>query len=187
MVKVDSQAVKPKNEEYLNLQNEISRTLEEEEQTKKLFYLKKNKLNTSKAEIKKIVLGLDPFMSRRDVVYSLNMLVLYSVNTHHPFLFENHEKIFTALSNYATTLYPPKTDQELEDLRTITLIFRNLTLNPINLKFILGSSIFQLFVTMFNIGFDPECSKNIVDIMYGLVKVGWDCQQILQEINNAVL
>lgn len=111
-------------------------------------------MNTSKAEIKKIVLGLDPYTSRRDVVYSLNMLILYSVNTHHPFLFENHEKIFTALSNYTQALYPPKNDQDLEDLRTITLIFRNLTLNPINLKYILGSSIFQMFVTMFNTGFD---------------------------------
>lgn len=52
-------------------------------------------------------------MSRRDVVYSLNMLILYSVNIHHPFLFENHEKIFTALSNYTQTLYPPKNDQDL--------------------------------------------------------------------------
>lgn len=113
MIKTQNPNSKPKNEQYLNLQNEISRTLQEQEQTKKLFYLKKNKLNTSKAEIKKIVLGLDPFMSRKDVIYSLNMLILYSVNTHHPFLFENHEKIFTALSNYTQTLYPPKNDQDL--------------------------------------------------------------------------
>ena len=60
-------------------------------------------------------------------------------------------------------------------------------MNPINLKYMLGSPIFQLFVTMFNIGLDGECSKNIVDIMNGLVKVGWDCQQIMKEINNAIL
>jgi hypothetical protein len=69
---------------------------------------------------------------------------------------------------------------ELEDLRTITLIFRNLTMYPINLKFMLGTSVFQLLVSMFNTGFDNECSKNIVDIMNGLVKVGWDCNQILR-------
>ena len=51
----------------------------------------------------------------------------------------------------------------------------------------LGTVVFQLFVNMFNIGFDNECSKNIVDIMNGLVKVGWDCSQILKEINTSIL
>jgi hypothetical protein len=60
-------------------------------------------------------------------------------------------------------------------------------MNPINLKFILGTQIFQLFVSMFNTAFDPECSKNVVDIMNGLVKVGWDCNQILSDIGNAIL
>lgn len=126
-------------------------------------------------------------MDRKDIIYSLNMLILYSVNSHHPFLFENHEKIFTALSNYTHSVYPPKSEQDFEDLRTITLIFRNLTMNPVNLKFMLGTSIFQLLVNMFNIGFDNECSKNIIDIMNGLVKVGWDCSQILKDINNYLL
>lgn len=51
----------------------------------------------------------------------------------------------------------------------------------------LGTSVFQLLVSMFNTGFDNECSKNIVDIMNGLVKVGWDCAQILRDINAAIL
>jgi len=73
-----------------------------------MFYLHKNKLLITKAESKKIVLGLDAFMSRKEVIYSLNMLLLYSVNSHHPFLFENYEKIFTALSNFVQRTYPPK-------------------------------------------------------------------------------
>ena len=60
-------------------------------------------------------------------------------------------------------------------------------MNPINLKFMLGTQIFQQLVGMFNIGFDSECSKNIVDIMSGLVKVGWDCNRILNEIDTAIL
>ena len=60
-------------------------------------------------------------------------------------------------------------------------------MNPINLKFMLGTSVFQLLVSMFNTGFDSECSKNIVDIMNGLVKVGWDCSQILKDISAAIL
>lgn len=40
---------------------------------------------------------------------------------------------------------------------------------------------------MFNTCFDSECSKNIVDIMNGLVKVGWDCTQILKDIHSAIL
>ena len=115
------------------------------------------------------------------------MLTLYSVNNHPSFLFENHEKIFTNLSNFMHGIYPHKNEQDLEDLRTVTLIFRNLTMNPVNLKFILGTPIFQTFVAMFNSGYDHECSKNIIDIMNGLVKVGWDCAQILREINEAIL
>jgi hypothetical protein len=60
-------------------------------------------------------------------------------------------------------------------------------MNPVNLKFMLGTSIFQLFVNIFNIGFDNECSKNIIDIMNGLVKVGWDCNQILKDISTSLL
>jgi len=52
------------------------------------------------------------------------------------------------------SVYPPKNEREFEDLRTITLIFRNLTMNPVNLKFMLGTQIFQLFVSMYNLGFD---------------------------------
>ena len=55
-------------------------------------------------------------------------------------------------------------------------------MNPANLKSILGTPLFSLFVTVFNRRMDPECSKNIVDIMTGLVKVGWDCEEIIQEI-----
>jgi hypothetical protein len=60
-------------------------------------------------------------------------------------------------------------------------------MNPINLKYILSTPIFQLFVKIFNTRLDSECSKNIVDIMTGLVKVGWDCNEILNEIEEAVL
>ena len=126
-------------------------------------------------------------MPREMAVYSLNMLLLHSVNAHPPFLFENHDKIFTALSHYAQRNYPPANPTQLEDLRTITLIFRNFTMNPLNLKHMLGSSVFALLVTMFNAGADQECSKNIVDVMHGLVKVGWDCQRILDDMHAALL
>ena len=174
-------------EEAGSLVGEIGRTLEEEEQRGRQFFLRKSRLGVSKAETKRVMVGLDALMPRRDVVYSLNTLMLYSVNNHHPFLFENHEKIFAALASYTHSIYPARHPQDLEDLRTITLILRNLTMNPINLKFMLGTSVFALLVNMFNTGFDPECSKNIVDIMNGLVKVGWDCAQILREINAAIL
>lgn len=48
-------------------------------------------------------------------------------------------------------------------------------MNPVNLKHILSTPIFQLFVKIFNTRMDAECCKNIIDIMTGLVKVGWDC------------
>lgn len=62
-------------------------------------------------------------------------------------------------------------------------------MSPINLKFILGKSffyqgteIFDLFVRIFNEGLDKECSKNVIDIMTGLVKVGWDCQRVITNL-----
>ncbi len=38
----------------------------------------------------------------------------------------------------------------MEYLRTVTMIFRNFTMSPVNLKYILGSEIFELFVRIFN-------------------------------------
>lgn len=94
-------------------------------------------------------------MDRRSAIYSLNMLLLYSVNSHFPFLFENNEKIFQAISSYAHSIYPPENEDQREHLRTVIAIFRNLTMNPINLKYILGTPIFQLFIKIFNTRFDP--------------------------------
>lgn len=51
----------------------------------------------------------------------------------------------------------------------------------------IGTDIFELFVKIFNEGMDKECSKNIIDIMNGLVKVGWDCQRILTNLEQAVM
>lgn len=59
-------------------------------------------------------------------------------------------------------------------------------MNPTNLKFILGTPIFDLFVKVFNTRLDPECSKNIINIMIGLVKVGWNCNEILNELEEAI-
>lgn len=78
-------------------------------------------------------------MDKRDVVYSLNMLLLYSINTHFPFLFETNEKIFSVLCAFTQSIYPPKNEDQMEHLRMVTTIFRNFTMSPINLKFILGT------------------------------------------------
>lgn len=77
-------------DENFSLESEIAKNMEEDIKEKDLFYLNKNKLNHSKAESKRIVLGLESFMDRRSAIYSLNMLLLYSVNAHFPFLFENN-------------------------------------------------------------------------------------------------
>lgn len=50
----------------------------------------KNKLSQSKAENKKIILGLESFVDKKDAIYSLNMLLLYSMNSQFPFLLENN-------------------------------------------------------------------------------------------------
>lgn len=81
--------------------------------------------------------------------------MLYSVNVHFPFLFENNEKIFTALCNYTQSLYPPNNPTQLEHLRTVVAILRNFTMNPINLKYILGTPLFGILIQMFNTRVDP--------------------------------
>lgn len=191
MVKPDQAGAKEATskirDENYSLESELAKGIEEDLKERESFYLNKNKLNHNKAENKRIILGLESFMGRRESIYSLNMLLLYSVNSHMPFLLENNEKIFHAISSYAHALYPPQNEEQKEHLRTVIAIFRNLTMNPINLKFILGTPIFGLFVTIFNRRLDSECSKNIVDIMTGLVKVGWDCSEIIREIEEAVL
>jgi hypothetical protein len=39
---------------------------------------------------------------------------------------------------------------------------------------------------MYNNAFDKECSRNIVDIMTGLVRVGWDCNEIVRQIQEGL-
>lgn len=40
---------------------------------------------------------------------------------------------------------------------------------------------------IYNKSVDKECSKNVVEIMTGLVKVGWDCKVIISQIADGIV
>jgi hypothetical protein len=91
-----------------------------------------------------------------------------------------------AINSYTTTINPPKNTGHMEELRTITVIVRNFTLNTSYLQVLLKSSLFPTLVKMYNSALDKECSRNIVDIMTGLVKVGWDCNEIVRQLREGL-
>lgn len=41
-------------------------------------------------------------------------------------------------------------------------------------------------VLIYNENIDKECSKNVVETMTGLVKVGWDCKVIVNQIAEGI-
>jgi hypothetical protein len=83
------------------------------------------------SEVKRIILGLSSRI-KSEVTYSLNVLLLYSVNTHTPFNFEQFPNVIDVIASYGNYIYPPKNVIQLEELRNIILIIRNLSLNSMS-------------------------------------------------------
>ena len=67
--------------------------------------------------------------------------MLYSNNTHIPFKFEQYPNILDALGDVLSAIVPYKTVTELETLRSLTLLLRNLCLTQANQKPLLGSKL----------------------------------------------
>jgi hypothetical protein len=93
------------------------------------------------SDLKRVELGLISGIST-EVVFSLNTLLLYSMNTHIPFKFEQYPNILDALTSYLRRIVPYKSAMELDTLRNITLVLRNLSLNTVNVQPIMNSKLF---------------------------------------------
>ena len=85
------------------------------------------------------------------------------------------------------TIYPPRNIIHTEHLRTITLIVRNFCVSTTYLQCILKTELFSTLVDLYNRSVDKECSRNVVDIMSGLVKVGWNCEVIVRQISDGII
>lgn len=71
----------------LNLLEELEKHFEKEEKEQQLYYLKKAKMEPTVQELKRIQIGL-PSLIPSEIIYSLNMLLLYSTNTNNNLLFD---------------------------------------------------------------------------------------------------
>lgn len=78
---------------------------------------------------------------KEEVIYGINILTLFSVNTEAPFLFGQYPYVIEAINGYLNKIYPPKDIFALECLRNITLALRNLLINHKNLQSILESDL----------------------------------------------
>jgi hypothetical protein len=99
-------------------------------------------------DLKRIELGLISGIPT-EVAFSLNTLLLYSMNTHIPFKFEQYPNILDALTGYLRRIVPYKSAVELETLRNITLVVRNLSLNTANVQRIINSKMFERLLEVF--------------------------------------
>jgi hypothetical protein len=115
-------------------------------------------------------------------VFSLNTLLLYSMNTHVQFKFEQYPTILDALATCVRKMLPCKSAVHLESLRMVTLLVRNLSMNVCNLQPLLTSKLFELLFELFQSGHDRECTKNILDFMAFLLKIGWDPKPAIARI-----
>lgn len=120
------------------------------------------------------------------VVYGLNILLLYSTNSNNNLLFDEFPNIVKSFQVYLSHIYPPRNTIHHEHLKTITLIIRNFCISTSYLQLILKTELFNTLVDIYNKNIDRECSRNIVDIMTGLVKVGWDCRVIVKQIIEGI-
>jgi hypothetical protein len=130
----------------------------------------------SPSEIRRITLGLESGL-RDEVTYALNMLTLYSVNTHTPFTFEQYPAFVDLLSNYLESLLPEAASAvsllKLDRLRSTLLVVRNLALTSANQGVLLKSGLMGQLQGVFVSDLDRECSRLVLDTLASLAKVGW--------------
>ena len=87
----------------------------------------------SMPEVKRMILGFQSSLVE-EINFSINTLLLYSVNTEAPFLFMQYPYVIEAITQFIKSLYPPKNIQQYELVRSITLALRNLTIDYRNLQ-----------------------------------------------------
>lgn len=128
-----------------SLANELKKYYEKGDKSQMVNYIKRSKMYPSMPEVKRMILG---FQSRlpQELNFSLNTLMLYSVNTEAPFLFMQYPFVIESVHSFVRSLCPVRNLQSMELLRTITLIIRNLAIDYRNLQAIQESSLANLLM-----------------------------------------
>jgi hypothetical protein len=124
-------------------------------------------------EVKHLIMAFQSNL-KEEVVYAINTLLLFSVNTEAPFLFSQYPYAIESIHSYLSKNYPPKDIFSLECIRTLTNALRNLLMNHKNLQAVLESDLLEILFRMFEEKVDREITRNVIDIFSSLTRVGLD-------------
>lgn len=158
---------------HSSLSSELRKYYEKSDQSAVVSYIKRTKLYPVMPEVKHLIMALQSNL-REEVIYAINTLLLFSVNTEAPFLFSQYPFVIESLHSYFSKNYPPADLFALECLRTLTLALRNLLMNHKNLHAVLDSDLMEILFRVFEERIDKELARNVIDSLCSLTRVGLD-------------
>lgn len=133
---------------HSSLSSELKKYYDKFDQNSTIAYLKRTKLYPVMAEVKHIIMGFESNL-KEEITFSINTLLLFSVNTEAPFLFSQYPYVLEAIHNFVGRNYPPKDIFILECLRTLTVALRNLLINHKNTQAVLESDLVEMLFKLF--------------------------------------
>lgn len=125
---------------HSSLSTELRKYYEKNDQNQTINYIKRTKLYPVMPEVKHLIMAFHSNI-REEIIYAVNTLLLFSVNTEAPFLFSQYPFVIESVHSYFHKNYPPKDLFTLECLRTLTVAIRNLLMNHKNLHAVLDSDL----------------------------------------------
>lgn len=133
---------------HSSLSAELKKYYDKADQSSTITYIKRTKLYPVMAEVKHLIMGFHSNL-KDEITFSINTLLIFSVNTEAPFLFSQYPFVLEAIHNYIAKNYPPKDIFTLECLRTITVALRNLLINHKNTQAVLESDLVEVLFKLF--------------------------------------
>lgn len=92
---------------HSSLQTELRKYYEKSDQSQTINYIKRTKLYPVMPEVKHLIMAFHSNI-REEVIYAVNTLLLFSVNTEAPFLFSQYPFVIESVHSYFHKNYPPK-------------------------------------------------------------------------------
>lgn len=92
---------------HSSLSAELKKYYEKADQNSTVIYLKRTKLYPVMAEVKHLIMGFQSNL-KEEIIFSINTLLLFSVNTEAPFLFSQYPYVLESIHTYIAKNYPPK-------------------------------------------------------------------------------
>jgi len=94
------------------LEAELNRSYDRVDRQQQMLFLKRSKMYPYLVDLKRVELGLQA-NSQSELVFSLNTLLLYSMNTHVQFKFEQYPSVLWALSTRVRKMVPCRSAVDL--------------------------------------------------------------------------